>query len=44
MEKNQKTNIVMMGALIVLFIIGIIVRWDYIVKELTETFEIMFNR
>lgn len=34
MPKQSRNNIVVMILLVIMFIVGIIVRWDYISKEL----------
>lgn len=40
--KPNKTNLYILMGLIVLFLIGIIVRWDYVSKELKNGFESYF--
>lgn len=38
----HKPTVIIMVAVIVLFLIGIIIRWDYIKKEVTDTMQHMF--
>ncbi len=44
MNKYQKRNVVAMGILILLFIIGIIIRWDFVSSEVTSSIDALFNR
>ncbi len=47
LSKESKKNIVMMVLIMIMFIIGIIVRWDYISAELgglADRYKEMFNR
>ena len=41
--KNSKRNIYMMFVIIGLFIIGIILRWDYVSSEISESVKSRFN-
>lgn len=38
----HKPTVIIMIAIIIMFIIGIIIRWDYIKKEVTDTVQHMF--
>ncbi len=38
MTKDSKMNIIAMAVIIVILAAGIILRWDYVSKELKETF------
>ncbi len=42
-EKNRKLNIKISIILIVLFLIGIIIRWDYITKEIKGSIDRYIN-
>ncbi len=47
LPKDSRRNIIMMIILMVMFIIGIIIRWDYIGGELkgtTDTYKELFTR
>ena len=41
--KARKNNIIMLSLLIVVFIIGIIIRWDYVSSEISTTVEGYFE-
>lgn len=41
--KHRKRTLIIMIILIALFVIGIIVRWDYISGEITESVQHMFK-
>ena len=41
--KKQNTNVKLMIILIILFVIGIIIRWDYISGEITDSFTGLFE-
>ena len=40
---RNKQNIIVMIAVIVMFLIGIIFRWDFVKKEMSETFRNLFR-
>lgn len=39
---QHKPTIYIMAAIILMFIVGIFTRWDYIEKEVTDTFRRLF--
>ncbi len=40
---HNKTTVTMMVILIALFVIGIILRWDYISREVSDSFKSRFS-
>lgn len=43
-DNNRKRTIIIMVALMAMFVVGIIIRWDYISGEITASWQNLFSR